>query len=177
MPETQVSVAEVTLVVLFSSLFSIGGGNGPLAIMQDRWVATGLLAPSLFSWAIALGHLSPGPKAGFLAGVGYYMAGMPGAAAAVAGILLPTSLACAAVSYWYRRLEPVIRRASLPASFVVAGMIVAAAWQLADPMELTGPEALGAGLVAVLIAWRNLEPAVAVLGSAGLGLLHWAVAP
>lgn len=174
-PQSQVGVAEVLLVVAVSSLFSIGGGNGPLAIIQDRWVATGLLAPSLFAWAIALGHLSPGPKSGFLAGIGYYMAGLPGAVAAVLAIVLPTCLACAGVSRSFRRLEPVIRRVSLPASFVVAGMIVAAAWELARPMEITAPEALGAGAVAALIGWRNVEPALVVLGAAGLGLAGWFV--
>lgn len=174
-PEHQPGLTEVLLVVAFSSLFSIGGGNGPLAIIQDRWVATGLLAPPLFAWAIALGHLSPGPKSGFLAGIGYYMAGWPGALAAVLGIVLPTWLACAGVSRSFRRLEPVIRRIGLPATFVVAGMIAAAAWDLARPMELTVPEMLGAGLVTVLIAWRNVEPALVVLAAAGLGPLWWLV--
>ncbi len=172
-PEPQVGLAEVLIVVALSSLFSIGGGNGPLAIIQDRWVATGLLTPPLFAWAIALGHLSPGPKSGFLAGIGYYMAGLPGAVAAVVGIILPTCLACVGVSRAFRRLEPVIRRASLPAAFVVAGMITAAAWELARPMELSAIEILGVILVAVLTGWRNAEPAFVVLGAAGLGLFGW----
>lgn len=172
-PDPQASVTEVVLVIAVSSLFSIGGGNGPLAIIQDRWVATGLLAPSLFAWAIALGHLSPGPKSGFLAGIGYYMAGLPGAAAAVVGIILPTCLACAGVSHWFRKLAPMIVRISLPASFVVAGMITAAAWELAEPMDLTAPEILGVAVVAVSIGWRNVEPVLIVLGAAGCGLLSW----
>lgn len=174
--EPQAGLAEVLLVVAVSSLFSIGGGNGPLAVIQDRWVATGLLAPPLFAWAIALGHLSPGPKSGFLAGIGYYMAGLPGALAAVLGIVLPTWLACAGVSRSFRRLEPVIRRASLPASFVVAGMIAAAAWDLAGPLEPTIPDMLGIGVAAALVGWRNVEPALVVLGAAGLGLAWWALA-
>ena len=82
----KVGLFEVFLVTALSSLFSIGGGNGPAAVIQDRWVGTGALDPGLFAWALALGYLSPGPKAGFLAGVGYYVHGVTGAVAAIVGI-------------------------------------------------------------------------------------------
>lgn len=169
-----VGLVEVFLVILLSSLFSIGGGNGPVAVIQDYWVTPGLLDASLFAWALALGYLSPGPKAGFLAGIGYYVYGLPGALAAVVGILTPTCIGAAAVTYWFNRLQPVINRISLPAGFVIAGMITAAAWSLALPMELTMPELAAAAVVAILVGWRNLEPAVIVLGSAAVGLL-WSV--
>jgi chromate transporter len=171
----EVGFLEIIGVILLSSLFSLGGGNGQLAVIQDRWVSPGLLEPSLFAWALALGYLSPGPKAGFLAGIGYYMAGLPGALAALLGIVLPTWVSAAAVSYWFGRLQPIIKRISLPAGFVIAGMITAAAWNLAMPMDL-GPLEIGAAaIVAVLVGWRNLEPAVVVLGSAAIGLLWWLV--
>jgi chromate transporter len=176
MNEGSVGFIEIVLVILLSSLFSIGGGNGPIAVIQDQWVTPGLLEPSLFAWAIALGYLSPGPKAGFLSGIGYYMYGLPGALAAIVGIVAPTCVGAAAVSYWFTKLQPVIKRISLPAGFVIAGMITAAAWHLALPMELTGIEIGGAAIVAGLVGWRNLEPAIVVLGSAALGLLWWLLA-
>lgn len=162
---------EILLVVLVSSLFSIGGGAGPIAVIQDRWVSPGVLEASLFAWAIALGHLSPGPKAGFLAGVGYYMAGIPGAIAAIIGIAMPTTVGAAAVSYWYAKLRPVINWIRLPAGFVVAGLITAAAWGLAAPLDLNAVEIGAVGVVAVLIGWRNLEPAIVIIGAALIGLL------
>jgi chromate transporter len=171
-----VGVVEIIIVILLSSLFSIGGGNGPIAVIQDHWVTPGLLDPALFAWAIALGHLSPGPKAGFLSGIGYYVYGLPGALAAVVGIVIPTCIGASAVSYGYRQLEPVIKRIALPAGFVVAGMIAAAAWNLVAPMALTGLEMGAVAIVAVLVAWRNLEPVVVVLGSAAAGFAWWLVA-
>lgn len=166
---------EIVGVIFLSSLFSVGGGNGPLAVIQDRWVRPGLLEPSLFAWALALGYLSPGPKAGFLAGIGYYMYGLPGALAALLGIIIPTWVGAAGVSYWFDKLQPVIKRISLPAGFVIAGMITAAAWNLAMPMALRPIEIAAAAVVAVSVGWRNLEPAVVVLGSAAIGLLWWLV--
>lgn len=173
MTEEPVGFVEIVLVILVSSLFSVGGGNGPLAVIQDRWVTPGLLEPSLFAWALALGYLSPGPKAGFLSGIGYYMYGLPGALAAMLGIILPTWLGAAAVTHWFDRLQPVIKRISLPAGFIIAGMITAAAWNLARPMNLQPVEIGVAAGVAVLVAWRNLEPAIVVIGAAAAGLLWW----
>jgi chromate transporter len=171
-----VGLAEITVVVLLSSLFSLGGGNGAIAVIQDRWVGQGLLDPALFAWAIALGYLSPGPKAGFLSGIGYYMYGLPGAMAAIVGIIIPTCVGAAGVSYGYRKLAPIIKWISLPAGFVIAGMIVAAAWDLATPMKLSAIEIGAAAVVAVLVAWRNLEPYIVVLGSAALGFAWWLLA-
>lgn len=168
-----VSLFEIMTVILLSSLFSLGGGNGPVAVIQDRWVGKGLLDPGLFAWALALGYLSPGPKAGFLSGIGYYMYGVPGAVAAIIGILIPTCIGAAGVSYGYQKLEPVIKAISLPAGFVIAGMIAAAAWDMVSPMKLNAVEIGAVAVVAVLVAWRNLEPYIIVLGAAAAGLLWW----
>ena len=172
-----VGVTEIFIVMLVSTLFSIGGGNGPVAVIQDRWVAPGLLDPTSFAWAIAFGYLTPGPNAGFLAGIGYYMYGLPGALAAVVGVVMPTSVGAAAVSHWFAKLQPMIKRISVPAGFVIGGMIAAAAWEMAVPMKLSAVETAGAALAAVLVGWRNLAPAILVLGSAAIGLVWWVVAP
>lgn len=164
------SVPEIMGVVLLSCLFSLGGGNGPLAVIQDRWVSKGVLDPALFAWAIALGYLSPGPKACFVSGVGYFLHGVPGAVAAIAGLLIPTWVGSAGVAYGYRRLAPLIEAISLPAGFVIAGMIAAAAWDMAGPMALGAVDIVAAGMVAVAVAWRNLAPAIVVLGAALAGL-------
>ncbi|HEY4074139.1 MAG TPA: chromate transporter [Herbaspirillum sp.] len=168
-----VGLAQIFIVVFLSSLFSIGGGNGATAVIQDRWVGHGLLDAGLFSWSIALSYLSPGPKCGFLAAVGYYMYGVPGACAAILGIAIPTCFGAAAVSYAFRKIEPVIKFIALPACFVVAGMIAAAAWDMAAPMHLNAYEIAAIVAIAVLVGWRNLDPVIVVLGSAAAGLGWW----
>ena len=173
MREGSVGLLEVFLVVATSTLFSIGGGNGPIAFMQDRWVTPGFLEPSLFAWALALGHLTPGPNAGFLAAIGYYMYGIPGAMVAAVAVIVPTAIGAAAVTIWFAKLQRIIKLISLPAGFVIAGMIAAAAWQLAKPMHLSVPELAGVCVAALLIAWRNLSPVLVILGSACVGFLIW----
>ena len=63
-------LVEILAVIAFSTLFSLGGGNGQLAIIQDHWVDPGLLSPALFAWAYAIGNFVPGPKCSFVAGIG-----------------------------------------------------------------------------------------------------------
>ena len=176
MTESPVGFWEIVIVIFLSCLFSVGGGNGPLAVIQDRWVNSGLLEPSLFAWALALGYLSPGPKAGFLSGVGYYMYGLPGALAAIIGIILPTLIGAGAVSYCFEKLQPIIKQISLPAGFVIAGMISAAAWNLAEPMDLAPIEMIITAAVAILVAWRSPEPAIVVIGAAVAGFAWWGIA-
>ena len=65
-------LVEILAVIAFSTLFSLGGGNGQLAIIQDYWVDPGILSPALFAWAYAIGNLVPGPKCSFVAGIGYF---------------------------------------------------------------------------------------------------------
>src|SRR5680860_586653 len=54
---------EVFLIIAMSSLFSFGGGSGQIPVIQGRWVEPGLLAPELFSFALAITYLAPGPRA------------------------------------------------------------------------------------------------------------------
>lgn len=168
-----VSLVQVFVVILLSSLFSLGGGNGTTAVIQSQWVQPGHLDPGLFAWVIALSHLTPGPKAGFLSGVGYYLHGLPGAVAAVVAIIIPTCISAAGATYLLGRLQPIIMRIRLTAGFIIAGMIAAAAWGTAAPMKLNFFELLAVAGVAVLVGWRNLDPLFVILGGAAVGLLWW----
>lgn len=173
-PET-VSFFGVLGIIMLSTLFSIGGGNGQVAVIQDQWVSTGLLAPAMFAWAYALGNFAPGPKVSFITGIGFYMAGIPGAIAAIIGVVIPTSIGASIASHWYSRFEFVINHITLSATFVIAGMMTTAALGLALPMEIQVLE-LGVVVVAALlfIVWK-LDAIYIVSGSAALGALLWLV--
>lgn len=176
MTAAPVGLLEVAGLVMLASVLGVGGGNGFIPVIQTHWVATGRLDPSLFAWAIALGQLTPGPKVGFVAGVGYYLRGLPGAAAALVSVVVPTVVASAAVSVGLRRLRPVLERASLPGSFVIAGLLGASAWGMAAPLSPSAIEVGAAGAVAFLIGERDVDPVWAVLGALAVGLLGRGVA-
>ncbi len=166
-----VGVLEIFLVMLLSSALSVGGGSGQIPVIQGRWVETGQLAPELFSFSVALTYVAPGPRAGFIAGVGYYLAGLPGAAAAVLGIVVPTCLGAGAVSVALDRIQRIVRRLKPSSGFVIAGLIAAAAWGTARPLHLVPLEILAVAAVAVVVAWRDIEPLKVVLVAVAVGLV------
>lgn len=167
----EVGVLEILLLMLFSAVFSFGGGSGQIPLIQGRWVESGQLAPELFSFALAITYLAPGPRAGFVAGVGFYLAGLPGAAAAMLGVILPTVLGAAGVCAALGRMQGILRRLKPSSGFVIAGLIASAAWGTARPLDLLPLEVVGVGVVAVLVAWRDLEPLKVVLAALASGLL------
>lgn len=175
MTDDTVGIWAVMGVTMLSTLFSVGGGNGQVAFIQGQWVNPGYLDPALFAWAFALGHFTPGPKVSFVAGIGYYMAGIPGAIAATIGIAIPTSVGASVASHWYGRMQKVIDHISQSASYVIAGMMTTAALGLMIPLDVSILEVGGIALVALLVIWRKLDPVYIVLGCATVGAGVWAL--
>lgn len=171
----QVGILEVFLLMVFSAFLSFGGGNGQIPLIQGRWVEPGHLAPELFSFSLAITYLAPGPRAGFLAGVGYYVAGLPGAAAAMLGILVPTVLGAGAVHAALGRMQAILRRIAPSSGFVIAGLIAAAAWGIGRPLDLLPVEIVAVAAVAGVVARWNVDPLKVVLAALAIGLI-WSLA-
>ena len=120
-------LVEILAVIAFSTLFSLGGGNGQLAIIQDHWVDPGILSPGLFAWAYAIGgNFVPGPKCSFVAGIGYFLAGFPGALACLVGISIPTVVERLWRSHWHDYLKRYVALFIPASGFVIAGMMLTA---------------------------------------------------
>ncbi|MCS7234499.1 MAG: chromate transporter [Armatimonadota bacterium] len=164
-------LVEILVVVALGGLAAFGGANGLVAVIQHQWVRTGLLDPQAFAWVFAVSYLFPGPRAGFVAGVGYLLRGLPGAGAALVGVMLPACVTSAAIHLWLRRLEGAIRAVAVPAAFVVAGLIAAAAWDLAESLHPGWPEVVAVFAVGWLAGPRDVEPLWLILGAAAVGLL------
>lgn len=170
-----VGLVEIFAFIALSSLFSLGGGNGQIPVIQGQWVEPGVLSPSAFSFALAITHLTPGPRAGFIAGIGFYLAGLPGAVVAVAGLVLPTCLGAAGVSLAARRVRAVVGLLRPSSGFVLAALIAAAAWGTAEPLGLRAAEVGAVVVVATAVAWRDLDPRWLMLGAIAVGGV-WSVA-
>jgi chromate transporter len=75
------------------SLVAIGGAITTVAEMQRIVVVErGWLSAPQFNDCIAIGQATPGPNVLFVAAIGYSVAGLAGAAATMAGSLLPSAL-------------------------------------------------------------------------------------
>lgn len=165
-----VDLATIFLVMLVGGVASFGGGMGPVAVIQGTWVTGGQLDPALFAWVLALSHLTPGPRAAFIAGVGYYLHGLVGSVVAMGGVLMPAWIAAAAVVTGLERIRKIIDRLSRSGLYVVAGLMVAAAIGTALPLGLSRIEIAGAAVAAGLVGWRGVDPVWVVCAALLIGL-------
>ncbi len=185
------------IFILYSrvSLFSWGGGPASLALMQREtttalWVPPGTTeaipwaTPLEFSDAVALGNALPGPVAPQVSAyVGYKMAGLPGAVAAAAGTVLPTTiLMLVMIVYFFKIKDSTTVQSMLRAVRpVVVGLLLWTAYDMA--YTVFGVNKLGIGtsltvgwdkLLIVLITFAILtltkvNPVFVIFGAAVLG--------
>ena len=66
-------------------------------------------------------------------------------------------------------MQWILRRLEPSAGYVVAGLIAAAAWGTARPLDLLPLEVLAVAVVAIVVAWRDIEPLPVVLAAVALG--------
>lgn len=177
------------------SLFSWGGGPASLALMQREttsamWLPPGAAepvpwaTPLEFSDAVALGNALPGPVAPQVSAyVGYKIAGIPGAIAAAAGSVLPTTLLMLVmIVYFFKIKDSVLIQAMLRAVRpVVVGLLLWTAYDMAYTVfgikKLGFSSAFTAGwdkLAFVLasfaiLTFTEINPVFVIFGAAMIG--------
>lgn len=124
------------LLELFSrffvvGLFSVGGGLATLPFLQKMGEATGWFGAAQISDMVAISESTPGPLGVNMATyVGFQVAGVPGAAVGVLGLITPSVIVILIVAQFLKRFRDSkyvgwafygLRAASL-------GLIVAACW-------------------------------------------------
>ena len=127
---------ELFLRFLTLSLLSVGGAMSTAPEMHRYLVVErGWLGEADFTTAIALAQAAPGPNVLFVPVLGFQAAGLPGAAAALVGILLPSTLLSLGVSRWgsSRRDTPLVRAFTAGLAPVTVGLVFATGWLLALP--------------------------------------------
>jgi len=176
------------IFVLFAkvALFSWGGGPASMALMQRETIAAGWVTPAEFADALAVGNALPGPIAPQVSAyVGYKLAGVPGAVAAAAGTVLPTTiLMLVMVAFFFQIKESPLVKAMLTAVRpVVVGLLIWTAYEMACTVLGVGQTAWNAILVQswdkvlialaafVLLTSTTLSPVYIILGAAALGAL------
>jgi chromate transporter len=118
------------------SLLSIGGAVTTMPEMHRFLVdQRGWLTDTEFTASIALAQAAPGPNILFVAVLGWNVAGAAGAASAMAGILLPSTLLTLGATRWARANKDrrIVRAFSAGMAPLTLGLIVATGWLLAQP--------------------------------------------
>jgi chromate transporter len=158
------------------SLLAIGGAVATVPELHRHVVTEhGWLSDADFTGSVALAQAAPGPNLLFVAVVGYNVAGLAGAGAAMAGMLLPSTALTLVVTRWGSR-----RRDSRGVQAFVAGMapvtlglVLATGWLLARPV-LERPAAWALVLATVGLAWRTkVNPLWPIAAGAVAGALGW----
>lgn len=137
-----IDLLQLFLHFLALSLLAIGGGITTAPEMHRYLVVEqGWMSDTTFTSSIALAQAAPGPNILFVAVLGWNLAGPAGAAAAMAGIMLPSTTLVLIATRWARdnRERLAVRAFSTGMAPLTLGLIIATGWLLAAPY-LAAPE-------------------------------------
>lgn len=152
----------------------------PGAATQEPWVT-----PEEFADALAMGNALPGPIAPQVSAyIGYKLAGLPGAIAAVTGTVLPTTvLMMIMIVYFFGMKDhPTVQAMFKAIRPVVIGLLLWTTWDMAATIFGLKKLAVGQavaqnwdkGLIALvafaLFTFTRLNPVLIVLAAGILGL-------
>jgi chromate transporter len=125
---------DIFLLFTRVALFSWGGGPASLALMQREVTAAGWVTPAEFADAVALSNALPGPIAPQVSAyVGYKLARSPGAIAAAAGTVLPTTVLMLVILmlFFGVRENRIVRAMLVAVRPVVIGLLIWTAYDMA----------------------------------------------
>jgi len=160
---------------LMLSLLAIGGAITVAPDMHRVLVEQmGVLTDAQFNASIAIAQAAPGPNVLFVAVMGYQAAGLVGALATLAGIMLPsTTLALGAARWGHARRDwPPVQAFKVGMAPIVVALMVATGWILSAGTP--GWRHVLVTVAAAVLVWRTrvhllvLIAAGAVLGATGL---------
>ncbi len=167
----------LTIFMTFAglSLLAFGGGNVVLPQVETDVVSRHHWISSIeFVHLYALGQLAPGPSAMYMSGIGFIVAGVPGALAAGVGFIFPSTVLMIVINSlehvdrW--RTSPWRHAMSVGMAPAAIGLVAAGAFRLAqiESTVVQGWQILvvaGIALVVLgLTMWTKVNPALMVLG-------------
>jgi len=164
------------LIRVFSylSLLTVGGGMAAfpelkfLTVDVHRW----LTFPQLIH-LYGVGQMAPGPNMMMVVSIGQWVAGLPGAIVVLIAFFLPTALLTFIIGRLWTRLgkwrwRRSIQRGLAPVSI---GLLLACCLTMAKG-AVTGWVTAGIAVITFVILLRSrINPALLILGGAGVGLL------
>ncbi len=175
-----VELGSLFLHFLMLSLLAIGGAITTAPEMhrymvgQQHW-----LTDTQFTSSIALAQAAPGPNVLFVAVLGWNVAGLNGALAAMAGIMLPSTTLVLAATRWAKANKESrgVRAFTAGMAPLTVGLLLATGWLLAEPYLRAPQHRLTTlALIATTIALTlrsKLSVVWMVLGGGVLGALGW----
>jgi chromate transporter len=167
-----------TLVVLFVqfavlSLFAIGGASTVVPEMQRQMVEIrGWLSDRQFGELYAIAQATPGPNVMFVALLGHFIAGAPGAIVTTAAMCGPTCFLAYGVSRVFERFRAARLTMAIQAGLVpvTIGLIASSALIIARASDHDWSAFAVTAATFALATWTRISPLIALAGAAALGL-------
>jgi len=167
------------------AMLTWGGGPASMALMQRMSVAEGWSTETEYADALAIGNALPGPIAPKIAGyIGYKVAGVGGATAAIVGSVLPTSrlMLLAIFLFFQIKDSPTVAAMLKAVRPVVVGMLLWTTYDIGRSvfwkkgMQLPDLWQRWDGLLIavvtfVILTFTKVNPAFVVIGAAAAGWL------
>ena len=162
---------------LAMSMLAIGGALATAPEMHRYLVEQrGWLDDTQFTASIALAQAAPGPNLIFVPVLGHAIAGLPGAAVALVGILIPSTTFALAASRWARRRRQTLGVRAFVAGMapVTIGLLFAAGTVIALPLGQSAPRTwlLVVGAAALSVKTK-IAPVWLIAAGALMGALGW----
>jgi chromate transporter len=152
------------------SMLSIGGAITTVPDMHRYVVGTKhWLSDETLTASVALAQAAPGPNLLFVPVVGFQIAGLMGAAVALVGMLLPSSVLALTISRWTHKHRQAIGVRAFVAGMmpITLGLLLSTSWVLmqATPSTFAGWMLM---LGTAGLAWRKRVAPVWLIAAGGL---------
>jgi chromate transporter len=180
---------DIFIIWLVIGIQSFGGGTSTLLLIHQTCIKKGWLEEDEFVRDWAMVQISPGINlVKFTALIGYRLLGWPGLATAMAGLLLPSSLATVLMTAGFFAIRdlPVVQAAMKGILPATVGLSVTMSIQMGQTLlnraHKEGPLRLSAHLLilvaaALLMAFTNLSPVLMLLICGGASIFLLAIIP
>jgi len=163
-------------LLLKATLTSFSGLSSLPVVRNDLVVTRQMITDRQLNTAVAVARMTPGPLGLYLVNVGYFAAGVPGAAAGFLAMITPAFLILPLLIFIGSRADhPSARRVIRAVILGAAGLLLSATLPLAQD-ALRSPLSWAVMLASLVVLVRTrIDTAWVILGSALVGLIAFAI--
>ncbi|PYT14934.1 MAG: chromate transporter [Acidobacteria bacterium] len=160
------------LLLLKATLTSFSGLASLPMVRDDFVVERHLLTDRQLNTAVVAGRTGPGPNGLYIVSVGYFVAGLPGAASGLLAVMTPAFLVLPLMRWVGARAGTARIRSAIRAVVLAsAGLLLSASLPLAHD-AITGRVPLMIVLISfVVLSFTRVDSAWVMLSSAAAGLM------
>ena len=151
------SLLQLAFTFFYIGLFTIGGGQVAITLMQQSIVSTGLISQAQFYNMVAISESTPGPIGINMATyIGYELYGLPGALAVTGAEVLPSIIIILIIARFLRSFNdnPYVKGALAFLRPITTGLILVPVIQVISFTLINIPDSIKA--LTSLQGWKEL---------------------